>query len=110
MNDREFVDRLIEVVAREAGVKRVDLLRRTGSGREHYVCKYRDDAIYLARERTKASSVSWETLGVWFGARNHSTLIIAHRRVAQRLLHNPPRRDNRTWADWHKYILDSVEA
>ena len=109
MTDRELVDRLIVVVAEEAGLKKsLDLLRRTGIGAEQRICKFRDDAIYLAREHTKPDGLGWERLAEWFGARHHSTLIGAHRRVTLRLERNPPRRDGRKWAEWHKFLMDRV--
>ena len=109
MNDRELVDRIIAVITQEAGLKKpAALLERTGTGAERYVCKFRDDAIYLAREHTKAGGLAWETLALWFGKRHHTTLLGAHRRVMLRLQGNPPRRDGRKWADWHKYIIDRV--
>lgn len=109
MTEHELVDRIIAVAVRESGLKKVaDFLKRTGSGRERYICKLRDDAIYLAREHTKASGLGWEALSRWFGARHHTTLISAHRRALERLNRNLPRRDNRRWDEWHKYLMDQV--
>lgn len=104
MNDFEFVEKIIAVTAREAGLKRsIDLL---SGKRELYVCKYRDDAIFLAKEHT---TLSWERLAILFGKRHHTTLIGAHRRVQLRLERNPPRKDSLTWAGWHKRLLDQVQ-
>jgi hypothetical protein len=109
MTDRDLVDRLIIVLSREAGLRQpADLLKRSGVGREQFVCKFRDDAIYLAREHTKGSGLSWEKLALWFGARHHATLIGAHRRVLLRLKQNPPRRDGRTWSTWHAHVMNLV--
>lgn len=111
MTERDLVEKIIAVAVKESGLKKPgDFLKRTGSGRERHICKLRDDAIYLAREHTKASGLAWEKLALWFGARHHTTLISAHRRAAARLVRNLPRRDGRNWADWHKYLMDQVLA
>jgi chromosomal replication initiation ATPase DnaA len=110
MTERDLVEKIIAVLAKESGLEPTKFLKRTGAARELHVCKFRDDAIYLAREHTRTSGLSWEKLGVWFGARHHTTLIAAHRRVAERLKRNLPRRDKRTWAEWHEYIMERVKA
>ena len=111
MNERDLVEKIIAVALKESGLKKLaDFLKRTGSGRERYICKLRDDAIYLAREHTKASGLGWEKLAIWFGARHHTTLISAYRRAKDRLDRNLPRRDGRCWPEWHAYLMQQVYA
>jgi chromosomal replication initiation ATPase DnaA len=111
MKERDLVDKIIAVLAEEAGLKdSAELLKRTATGAEHRIVKFRDDAIYLAREATKESGLSLIVLGEWFGARSHTTLISACRRVALRLERNPPRRDKRKWTEWHAYIMEQVNS
>ena len=106
MSDLELIDRLITVLSKEAGLKKPgELLKHN---RELYICKFRDDAIYLAREATKQNSLGWEKLAQIFGARHHTSLISAHRRVSLRIAQKAPRRDGRTWVEWHQYIMGKV--
>jgi chromosomal replication initiation ATPase DnaA len=106
MNDPEFVQRLQVVVAAAAGLDNVDALL-TKTKRELYVCKFRDTAIYLAREHT---DLGWERLAEMFGARHHSALVNAYKREKMRLAHNPLRRDKRTYKEWHDFVLAEVQA
>jgi len=106
MTDPDLVDHIIAVLAAEAGLKKpADLLKRTA--RIHRICKFRDDAIYLARQLT---SMSYPELAQRFGERHHTTLICAVRKVELRLRNNPIRKDGRTWADWHKYLVGKIQA
>lgn len=104
MNDVELVVMLQEVAAKESGLKDSgELLKHN---RELYVCKARDTAIYLAREGT---GLSWERLAAMFGARHHTSLIAAHRRVKIRLERNVRHDARFTQAQWHAHVLQVVQ-
>lgn len=104
MTDFEFVERTIEVVSKEAGFKHpMELLRNS---REYYAAKFRDDAIFLARENT---GLSFPQLGSLF-KRHYSSVIFAYRRAQMRREKNPPRKDKRSWMEWHNYLLERVRA
>ena len=105
MNDIEHVVTIQEVVAKESGLKGAGEL--LAHNRELYVCKARDAAIYLAREGT---GLSWERLATMFGARHHTSLIMAHRRVKLRLARAARHNAQFTQAQWHARILEVVQA
>lgn len=72
-----------DVTARSFGLERADLL---SSGRTAAVTWARQLAMYLVREHTDASLPA---IGRSFGGRNHTTVIHACRRVADRLAADP---------------------
>jgi len=103
-NELVFVSRLQDAVAKAAGLRNAgDLIKRGKGSRELYVCKYRDAAIYLARECTGLSTIR---LGQLFGGRDHSTVVLACTRERLRLTRNPPRVDGLTHAQFHQKLLD----
>lgn len=109
MNDFQFVKRVIEVVSIEAGFERpkpgkIDSLLH--NNREYYASKFRDDAILLARENTQLSLIQ---LGELF-KRHHTSVLQSIRRALQRRDRNPPRKDKRSWTEWHNYLLEKVRA
>lgn len=108
MTDFEFVANMITVVSQEAGFRDIPRKTRTllRNSREYYAAKFRDDAIYLARENTQ---LSYPQLGELF-KRDHSTVIAAYRRAKMRRERNPLRKDKRTWVEWHDYLLAKVRA
>jgi len=101
MTDPEFVTRIIDVCANEAGVSRKEFLNT----REQRVCKFRDDAIYLAREHT---DLAFEALAELFGQRHHTTLIQSHRKAGMRLTRNLIRKGGQSWSEWHQHLLAKV--
>jgi chromosomal replication initiation ATPase DnaA len=104
MNDVELVRRLQEVAAEEAGLKRGvrELLLHDHEQRK---AKFRDSVIYLARTKT---DLALEQLGKLFGARHHTTILNAVRREKTRLQRKPPRKDKRTWVEWHEYLYNKA--
>jgi chromosomal replication initiation ATPase DnaA len=105
MNDLELVRSLQRVVAEEAGLKSVrELLAHDHKLRK---AKFRDSAIYLARTKT---DIVLEQLGEMFGARHHTTILSAVRREKTRLQRKPPRKDKRTWVEWHEYLYNKATA
>lgn len=104
LNDREFVDRIIAVCSKEAGFKKPSALLH--NSRDFYAAKFRDDAVFLARTNT---SLSYPQLATIF-RRDHSTLVFAYQRAVKRREKNPPRRDGRTWVEWHSYLLEKVKG
>jgi chromosomal replication initiation ATPase DnaA len=106
MNDLEFVERLQLTVAKAAGLQNVEaLLHRRPGSREHYLCKFRDAAIFLARTRTELGVIR---LGQLFGGRDASTITTACQREELRLKRNAPRKDKKTHAQWHQSLLDAM--
>jgi chromosomal replication initiation ATPase DnaA len=103
MNDIERVVALQEAAAKAAGIKGVKEL--LAHNRELYVCKARDTAIYLARETT---SLSWERLAAMFGARHHTSLIMAHRRVKMRLARGV-KCGTVAQVEWNARILEAIQ-
>jgi len=100
----ELVKALIAVASTEAGFEEPKYLLRRH--REVYAAKFRDDAIYLARENT---DLSYSQLAELF-QRHHTSLIGAWRRAKLRRERNVPRRDGRTWIAWHEYLLEKAKA
>jgi chromosomal replication initiator protein len=76
-------ERIQEVTARTLGLQRDDLL---SPGRTATVTWARQLAMYLVREHTDASLPA---IGRSFGGRNHTTVMHACRRVADRLAADP---------------------
>jgi chromosomal replication initiation ATPase DnaA len=106
MNDLELIHALQRVVAEEAGLKR-GVRELLAHDHEQRKAKFRDSAIYLARIKT---DVKLEEIGKMFGARHHTTILGAIRREKHRLLRKPPRRDGRTWVEWHEYLYNKATA
>lgn len=108
MNDLELVARLQQAAATAAGLRKVEELFPRGKGsHEIYICKFRDAAIFLARQHTELSVIR---LGELFGGRDPSTITAACRREAVRLTRNAPRKDHKTHAEWHTSLLDAARS
>jgi len=109
MNDLAFVAHLQAAAAEAAGLKSVEeLLRKGKGGRELYICRYRDAAVYLARKHTNLAT---PRLGQLFGARHHTTILACCRREELRLSRKLRwRRQNMTLAEFHQMLLDSARV
>jgi len=75
--DRDPVDENLKKVAEHFRVKTQDLL---GSSRSRSVAMPRQIAMYLSREMT---SHSFPEIGSFFGKKDHSTVMHAHRKIAR---------------------------
>ena len=107
MNDLQFVRQLQAAVAKAAGLKdRDELIHRSAGSRELYTCKFRDAAIYMARENTALGVIR---LGELFGGRSASTITAACKREKLRLQRNVPHKSGMTHAAWHASMLVAIE-
>lgn len=99
MDDFRLADLLISVVARAGGVKVKDLRGRRVLAT---LCKLRDTARFLIRQKT---SLSFPEIGRLFGGQDHSSVMAACRRERLRLdrglVHHP---SGLTWTAWHSHI------
>jgi hypothetical protein len=103
VNDFDLIRSLQQVAVKEAGLKSVREL--LAHDHEHRKAKFRDSIIYLVRIKT---DVTLEEIGELFGARHHTTILGAIRREKHRLLRKPPRKDKRTWVEWHEYLYNEA--
>jgi chromosomal replication initiation ATPase DnaA len=100
MDDFRMAELLIDVVARAGGVK-VKQLR--GRSTQATLCKLRDTARFLIRQRTK---LSFPEIGKLFGGQDHSSVMAACRREQMRLDRNLVHAaSGLTWHSWHAHIL-----
>lgn len=99
MDDFRLAELLIAVVARAGGVKVKDL---RGRKVQSTICKLRDTARFLIRQKT---SLSFPEIGKLFGGQDHSSVMAACRREQMRLdrklVHHP---SELTWSAWHNHI------
>lgn len=72
------VERIVEVVAENFGVKKVDIM---GKGRRQEVALARQVAMYMAKQLTRNSLKS---IGLSFGGRDHSTVIHAVKTIEEK--------------------------
>ena len=100
MDDFRLAQVLIEIVARAGGVK-VKQLR--GRSTQATLCKLRDTARFLIRQRTK---LSYSEIGKLFRGQDHSSVLVAVRREQMRLdrklVHTA---SGMSWYSWHDHIL-----
>lgn len=100
MDDFRLAQVLIEIVARAGGVK-VKQLR--GRSTQATLCKLRDTARFLIRQRTK---LSFPEIGKLFGGQDHSSVLVAVRREQMRLDRQLAHAaSGMTWQAWHNHIL-----
>lgn len=76
---RHTFDNLLQEVCTYFDIPRREVL---GHSRRAELTRPRHIAIYLCRRLTGAS---WKRLGEWFGGRDHTSMIHAHRRIAEGL-------------------------
>jgi chromosomal replication initiation ATPase DnaA len=103
MTDLDTVKAIIKIVSAEAGVSVDEFLSL--QNRVHRVCKYRDDAIYLAREHTQ---MGYQELAKLFDCRHHTTLVSSYRKVKMRRDRGVVHRNGMKWSDWHNYLMAKV--
>jgi chromosomal replication initiation ATPase DnaA len=104
MNDLDLIRSLQRVAAEEAGLKR-GVRELLAHDHEQRKAKFRDSIIYLARLKT---DIKLEEIGKMFGARHHTTILGAIRREEARLKRKPPRKDGRTWEEWHEHLYNKA--
>lgn len=79
MNAYEVAKKIVDATASQAGITAKKIL---GRDRSMYVCNQRDTAVYLIRQLTPLSTPD---LGIFFGGRNHSSILSALARETHRL-------------------------
>ena len=84
---RPTIERIQDLVSEFAGISRQELLSTSRATR---VAGPRQLAMYLSREHTQASLPA---IGTAFGGRNHTTVMHAVKRVAERLADDPELQD-----------------
>jgi len=99
MDDFQLAELLIAVVARVGGVKEK---RLRGRGTPPTLCKLRDTARFLIRQRTR---LSYPEIARLFN-QDHSSVIAAVQREQLRLDRGLPHLPSGlTWSAWHTHIL-----
>ena len=61
---------------------------------------------FLARKKT---SLSYPEIGRVFWGRDHSTIVAAVKREQMRLDRKLLHPDNRTWEEWHAFLLREID-
>ncbi len=77
MNQNEKAHRICEATAKEHGYTARELMPTVGYG-SHPACLARQWAMYELREQL---AWSWQRIATFFGRDNHSTALLAHKKI-----------------------------
>jgi chromosomal replication initiation ATPase DnaA len=104
MHDFQVLDIIIATVARVAGLKRPEELK--ARKRHPALVKLRDTVCFLARKKT---GLSYPEIGRVFWGRDHSTILAAVKREQMRLDRQLRHSSNRTWGEWHAFLICEID-
>lgn len=102
MHDFQILSIVVEVVAEMARIPASKLYK---AARTPTYVKLRDTIFFLIRAKTQ---LSLPEIGRAFG-RDHSSVLVAVKREAQRLERNLRRSDGLTWSAYHERIKTMID-